>query len=257
MVCGLSAVRALFARKATAIKRLYFDYATGRRLGLICRALAAARKTYRCVGAEELVKISGTVHHGGVVAVIDRRPLPRPHQEDVRRWARERRPMLLLDGIGNAHNLGAIVRTAAFFGLDLVVVADDPRQAVPGEAAHRVAEGGMACVELFRVPALADFIRQLSPAFEVIGAAVRGATALKAGARPPGREARPVALVLGNEEGGLSPAVAAACERLVTIPGAGAIESLNVSAAAAILMHHFVGARPACALRQDGLIERE
>lgn len=46
----------------------------------------------------------------------------------------------------------------------------------------------------------------------------------------------PVALVLGNEEAGLDPAVAKACDRLVRIPGAGKMESLNVSAAAAVLV---------------------
>ena len=59
-------------------------------------------------------------------------------------------------------------------------------------------------------------------------------------ARP---SARPIALVLGNEERGLAASVAAACERRVMIPGGGAVESLNVAAAAAILIHHFFGRR--------------
>jgi TrmH RNA methyltransferase len=65
----------------------------------------------------------------------------------------------------------------------------------------------------------------------VIGAATRGG-------RPEAARAghKPVALVLGNEETGLAPAVAAACTRLVTIPGTGKVESLNVSVAAAVLM---------------------
>jgi len=60
------AVKALFARDAGAIKRLYFDYPTGRRIGIICKALALARKVYRCVEPDELEKISGTVHHGAL-----------------------------------------------------------------------------------------------------------------------------------------------------------------------------------------------
>jgi len=71
----------------------------------------------------------------------------------------------------------------------------------------------------------------------VIGAATRGARPLRGGERK--REqggGKPVAIVLGNEEHGLAADVAAACTRLVTIPGGGRIESLNVSAAAAVLM---------------------
>ena len=77
-VCGLAAVRALFAKDAGAIQRLYFDYATGRRIGVICKALATARKIYRCVEPAELEKIAGTVHHGGIVAVIGQRVLRPP-----------------------------------------------------------------------------------------------------------------------------------------------------------------------------------
>ena len=237
-VCGLPAVRALFARDAAAILRLYFDYPTGRRIGVICRALAAARRIYRCVEPAELEKIAGTVHHGGIVAVIAARVWRAPRPEELRRWARAREPLLLLDRIGNAHNLGAIVRTAAFFGVGRIVIPEDPAQAVPGEATYRVAEGGMEHVEFHRVPALPDFIRAARPFYEVIGAAVRGAAPPGARPAPP---ARPVALVLGNEETGLAAGVAAACDRLVRVPGGGAVESLNVAAAAAILLHHYFG----------------
>jgi TrmH RNA methyltransferase len=249
-VCGLTAVRALFARDAAAIKRLYFDYSTGRRIGVICQALATARKIYRCVESSELEKIAATVHHGGIVAVIEQKLLRAPRPEDLRRWGRGREPLLLLDRIGNAHNLGAVVRTAAFFGVRHIVLPDHPEQALPGAATYRVAEGGMEHVEIHCVPSLAGFIRDLRTFYEVIGTTARGAPALernsevkaqdpaKREARPP---AKPVALVLGNEERGLAPDVAAACDRLVKIPGSGAIESLNVSAAAAVLCWHFFG----------------
>ncbi len=243
-VCGLAAVKALFARDAGAIKRLFFDYPTGRRIGIICQALSRARKVYRCVEPVELEKISGTVHHGGIVAVIEPRVLRRPRPEDVRRWAHSAAPLLLLDRIGNVHNLGAIVRSAAFFGVEHIVIPDDPDQARPGDAAYRVAEGAMEHVEIHAVTSLAEFVRELKPFYRVIGTAVRGAAPIAGGgARKSSGNSpeRPVALVLGNEERGLAPEVAAACEELVRIPGKGAIESLNVSAAAAVLCWEFFG----------------
>jgi TrmH RNA methyltransferase len=249
-VCGLAAVRALFARDAGAIQRLYFDHVTGRRIGIICKALAVARKIYRCVEPAELEKIAGTVHHGGIVAVIGQRVLRAPRSEEVRRWVRAGAPLLLLDRIGNAHNLGAIVRTAAFFGVEQLVIPLHPQQARPGEATYRVAEGGMEYVEVYCVKSLVEFIRELRPFYLVVGAAVRGATPLTPEAGPGSWNSRsgaavprPVALVLGNEEHGLAPEVAAACERLVGIPGGGAVESLNVSAAAAVLCWAFFGRR--------------
>lgn len=238
-LCGLAAVRARFARDASSIQRLYFDYATGRKVGVMCKALAAAKKVYRCVEPAELEKIAGTVHHGGIVAVVPAPALRAPGAADLRAWAARRVPLLLLDRIGNAHNLGAIARTAGFFGVSKIVIPFDPAAALPGEAAFRVAEGGLEAVEMWRVPRLAAFARELAAGgYEVIGAATRGGRPEVA---PRGRDAKPVALVLGNEEHGLAPEVADACTRLVTIPGSGAVESLNVSVAAAVLLWEFFG----------------
>jgi TrmH RNA methyltransferase len=132
------------------------------------------------------------------------------------------------------------VRTAAFFGIQRVITIDSPQQARASEAAHRVAEGGMVHVEIFAVKDLAGFSRQLAASYHVIGTAVVGAQPLRKVVRqiqsgPP----RPIALVFGNEESGMSREVAAACSLLVTIPGSGRVESLNVSAAAAVLCWEF------------------
>ena len=239
-VCGLSAVQALYSKNPDAIKRLFFDHVMGRKVAKISSYLAKTKRIYRLVEPSELEKVAGTLHHGGIVAIVDSRPLRTPRPEQVRDWAKGRLPLVLLDRIGNAHNLGAIVRTAAFLGVEHVVVPNHPQQALPGEAAHRVAEGGMEHVEIFQVNHLATFCREIAPLYEVVGASVseRALRLERSGLSGAGREPRtkPVALVLGNEEMGLSSEVAGACTRLVTIPGSGRVESLNVSVAAAILM---------------------
>lgn len=242
-ICGLAAVRAQFAADAGAIQRLYFDYATGRKIGVICRTLAQAKKVYRCVEPPELEKIAGSVHHGGIVAVVMEKPLRAPTVADVQAWAQRREPLLLLDRIGNAHNLGAIARTAAFFGVPRLVIAGTADAAKPGEAAHRVAEGGLAHLEVWRAEDLPKLIKDLiSAGYDVVGAAARGGKADLAG-KGKQQSQPPVALVLGNEEHGLAPEVAAACTRLVTISGSGKVESLNVSVTAAILVWELVGRR--------------
>ncbi len=237
-LCGLAAVRARFERDPASVVRLYFDAPTARKIGGLCRALADARKVYRCVEPAELARIAGSLHHGGIVAVVAAPPVRRTTAADAARWARRGDPMVVLDRIGNAHNLGAIARTAAFFGVPRVVLAGDPAAARPGEAAHRVAEGGLEFVEIWTADDIAGWLRQLvSAGFAVIGAATRGGEPLEAIAGVPA----PWALVLGNEEQGLGARAAAACSRRVTIAGAGRVESLNVSVAAAILLSRLVG----------------
>lgn len=242
-ICGLVAVKARFERNPGSIARLYFDLATSRKIGAMCSALAQARKIYRCVEPAELEKVAGSVHHGGIVAVVSNPP-PRPvTAADPVLWAGRKEPLVLLDRIGNAHNLGAIARTAAFFGVPRLVISGDPASARPSDAAYRVAEGGLDLLEACIVADVPSFLRALAAAgFDVVGAATRGGKAKTVQPGPDGRRPTtgPWALVLGNEEHGLAPETVAACSRLVTVPGSGRIESLNVSAAAAILLRDLV-----------------
>lgn len=239
-LCGLAAVQARFARDPVSIQRLFYDAALGQRVGAICKVLAAAKKIYRQVDSAELEKVAGSLHHGGVVAVVTPAPLKTPGAADIAAWARAGEAVLVLDRIGNVHNLGAIARTAAFFGVPRIVIPDHPNAAKPSEAAHRVAEGGLEVVDVWQTRDLVGLVRDLGAAgYDVVGAATRG------GRPEVGQTAgrKPVALVLGNEEHGLTPVVAAACGRLVTIPGGGKIESLNVSVAGAVLLWELLGRR--------------
>ncbi len=208
----------------------------------MCQVLARAKKVYRCVEPAELEKIAGSVHHGGIVAVVPGPVWRSPTASDISTWLRRGDALVLLDRIGNAHNFGALARTAAFFGVPRIIYSEEDGSARPGDAAYRIAEGGLDHLEVWRVRSLETFIRELTAAgYEVFGAATRGGELRPRGAssaKPAGR-----ALVLGNEEHGLSPGVAAACTRLVTIPGAGGVESLNVSVAGALLIWELLASR--------------
>lgn len=241
-VCGWQAVSTLFARHPDEVRRLFFDAATGKRAGEFCSLLAAQKKVYRQVETTELEKIAGTKLHGGIVAIIAERPLRKVTREVMAEWARAKAPLLLLDRVSNANNVGAIVRTAAFFGVKAIILPDHPAQALPGEAAWRVAEGGMEFVDVYRVPALPSFCTELKRSHYLIGTSLRGNQLSPSAARERGLP-RPPAVILGNEERGMAPELVALCDRLVKIPGAATVESLNVSAAAAVLCWEFLGKR--------------
>ena len=241
-VCGWPAVSALFTRHPDEVRRLFFDATTGKRAGEFCSLLAQQKKVYRQVEVAELEKIAGTKLHGGIVAVIAERPLKKVTREVMTEWARGKASLLLLDRVSNANNVGAIVRTAAFFGVKAIIVPDHPAQALPGEAAWRVAEGGMEFVGFYRVPALPAFCVELKRSHYLIGTSLRGNQLSPSAARERGLP-RPPAIILGNEERGMTPEIMAQCDRLVKIPGADTVESLNVSAAAAVLCWEFFGQR--------------
>ena len=236
-VAGLPAVSALFAAAPARVERLFFDQRLKPHVAAFCAELARARKPYRLVEADELERVAGSVMHGGIVALAQPKAVPilDPAQADAKApaWARERKLLLMLDGIGNPHNLGAIARTAAFFALPRIVLSDHPSQAGPSDASYRVAEGGLEYVELYRAVRFAHALQRLRRSYRVIGTAAGKGEPLEKVLRSE----QPLALVLGNEEHGLPHATLAACDAIVTIPGAGLVQSLNVAASAAILLH--------------------
>jgi TrmH RNA methyltransferase len=230
-ICGLAAVRALFECDPDRVERLFFVPGLVGEVGPLCRILAAAHKPYREVDGAELARVAGTVLHGGIVAIARPRPLIELDPDAARGWACDGKPLLLLDGVANPHNLGAIARTAAFFAVERLVLADRPDQALPSDAAYRVAEGGLEHLRVYRARVPGTLVG-LRPAYRILG------TSLAEGAIPVGRAADgPVALILGNEETGLDPATLAACDEVVRIPGSGRVQSLNVASAAAILIY--------------------
>ncbi len=234
-ICGLAAVRALFERAPDRVERLFFEPRLKVDVAGFCAALGAAKKPYRETDAASLSRVGGTVLHGGVVAIALPQPLAPFDPGAARVWARDGKPILILVGIGNPHNLGAIARSAAFLGFERMVLADRPEQALPSDASYRIAEGGFEYLSLCRAPLPAALI-ELRRVYRIVGTAPGSTT------RPLDlRGDRPPALVFGNEEAGLDAATLAACDAVATIPGCGRVQSLNVAAAAAILMYLATG----------------
>ena len=228
-ICGLNAVAALFARRVDDVNRLFYVEALKAEVGPFCASLARRRLPYRMLPPEEMERVAGTVHHGGIVALAMPRPIAKLDPTDPPRH----KVLLALDGIGNPHNLGAIARSAAFFGLPALLLHDVEGQAFPSDAAYRVAEGGLDMLDLLQTGDLPGILRAIEPFYRTV-AATLDADAVPLSGLP---RDRPVLLVLGNEEFGLLPEVEAACRRRVRIVPQGAVQSLNVAQTAAILLH--------------------
>ena len=121
-ITGLPAVAALFAAAPDRVERLFFDARLKLEVGPFCAELARRHKPYRDVEAEDLARLAGSVLHGGILALAQPRPVPAFDPGHAATWAPDRQLLLMLDGIGNPHNLGAIVRTAAFFRVPRIVI---------------------------------------------------------------------------------------------------------------------------------------
>lgn len=251
-VYGLNACMALFAKRPHDIRKVYLAEA---RLGALKDVLAwcvQRRLGYRVVAAADLDKLTQTQHHEGVCFDVVRRPLA-TISTLLQRIPRAPQPALLvwLDGVGNPHNIGAVLRSAANFGVHGLIL---PREAAAGisGAALRVAEGGAESVPIAQAAAGEDVLGALRNAEVKIAATVPRAGEALYAARLPDR----LAFVLGAEGGGLRQGLIDRADLHLTIPGTGAVESLNVAASAAVLFGEYYrqhrAPKPAADARRPG-----
>lgn len=159
-VYGENACQALFQSRPEAIVRAWFIQSVTPRFKEALRWMAANRKAYHVVDEAELAKASGTEHHGGVCFLIKKR-----HGTSVAQWvakAGEEDCVLALEDVGNPHNLGAIMRSCAHFGVKGVVVQD--AGVLESGAAIRTAEGGAEHVEPITGDSFIDTLDQFRKA---------------------------------------------------------------------------------------------
>lgn len=228
-VFGLNACLALFARRPQDLRKVWLTETRIPMLKSMLSWCVKHRLGYRVVGDEDLAKLTGTHHHEGVCIDALRQAEP-PLARLLNQLSGGPALLALFEGVGNPHNFGAVLRSAANFGVDGIVLPADSPLALSG-AACRVAEGGAEAVPVARLaPAesATDILR-------AAGFAI-AATVPRNGESP---YARPLpsrlVLVFGAEGEGLNVAAVRAADRRLTIPGTGAVESLNIAASAAVL----------------------
>jgi TrmH RNA methyltransferase len=246
-VCGINAVSALGEFHPESISRLFLREDRIKTFSKLCKYLADKKYPYKLCGDEELERICKSTHHQGAAAMIGEPEVPAAAEADLDLWAAEGKTGLILHSVGNDHNLGAIVRAAAFFDAHFVIINGEDREARLSTSAYRIAEGGMEHVNFRSVRNTAAFLRAASKRIVTIGADPRArlrirdlGSVIEDRKAALGAKRRPgIGLVVGNEETGLPAAVKEQCSILARIPGTGNIESLNAAQAAALFLHEF------------------
>jgi 23S rRNA (guanosine2251-2'-O)-methyltransferase len=184
---------------------------------------------------EELTELAGSPDHQGAVAEVD----PYPYADPAAPLASPEALVIALDQVQDPHNLGAVCRSAEAAGATGVVIPERRAAAISG-AVCKASAGAVEHLQVARVRNLADW---LTAAKRTEGLWVYGAEAGAADPYTGVDMTGPVVLVLGSEGSGIRPRVAEACDAVVSIPVGGLIGSLNVSAAAAVLLFEAVRQR--------------
>jgi len=239
-VFGFHAVTVLLRQRAEAVAELHVDAQRNDARMRALLDLAAARKV-RVISAndERLDGLTGNARHQGVAArVLEAR---HSHSLDDTLDAVDGAPLILvLDGVQDPHNLGACLRVADAAGVSAVIAPKDRAVGLNATAA-KVASGAAETVPYFPVTNLARTLRELQERdIWIVGADESASTDLFSADFPES-----VAWVLGAEGEGMRRLTREHCDFLVRIPMQGAVESLNVSVAAGIVLFESVRRRKA------------
>jgi 23S rRNA (guanosine2251-2'-O)-methyltransferase len=200
------------------------------RLQQIVEAAGERGAAIRWVPRSRLDELAGTSPHNGCAARCG--PVALSHLEDLIAAEGEPGRILLLDDVTDPHNLGAVIRTAAAFGVDGLVIAG-PSAPPLGGAVTKAAAGLLNRVPLVRATVAGDVLMRLRDAgYWSVGADAKGDPVQKT--RPTDRWV----LCVGAEEKGLRAKTRSQIDEMVQIPMADGVESLNVSVATGVLLYH-------------------
>jgi RNA methyltransferase, TrmH family len=228
---GAAACLALWRQRPNDLIRIYIEERCIPEFSAMLQWAAAKHRAYHIVSAEDLERLTQSIHHQGV-CILAKEHIALAFHEWLPLVRDEIKPQLLvyLDGVENPHNLGAIIRTCAHFGVRYVLGMED-RLPKLSPAACRVAEGGAEEVMLVYLQRPIRQLRELqNGGFELIATAAHEGTILFE------HRFRPrCILMLGHEGEGINPALFQAADKLLRIPGSGRIESLNVSVAFGVI----------------------
>jgi 23S rRNA (guanosine2251-2'-O)-methyltransferase len=186
------------------------------------------------VDTAELTRLAGSPDHQGIVAEVD----PYPYADPGSLLDRPEALVVALDQVQDPHNLGAVCRSAEAAGASGVVIPERRSVSVTAVVC-KASAGAVEHLPVARVTNLADWLATAKDA----GAWIYGADADAPGSYVDADLTGTAVLVLGSEGKGLRPRVAAACDLLVSVPVRGRVASLNVSAAAAVLLFESVRQR--------------
>jgi TrmH RNA methyltransferase len=232
---GRNACMAVFAKRPHDIRKVYLLESRIADLKAVLAWCVQKRLGYRVVESADLDKLTQTQHHEGLCFEVRRRP-PLTFSTLLQTLPKPPKPALLLwlDGVGNPHNFGAVLRSAANFGVHGAMLSQDSALALSG-AAYRVAEGGAEIVPIAQIAAGEDVFGPLRNAeFSIAATVPRAGESLYTASLP-----KRLVIVLGAEGGGLRQGLIDRADLHLTIPGSGAVESLNVAASAAVLLGEY------------------
>lgn len=252
-LCGVHSVLEAAKAARRTFSRIYISKERNlSRLNEILELAEKNRTEVEFVSADHLDHMSKGVKHQGIIATVTPFPLKKGESElkqgkahlkkgtalnDIEP-AGQKSFIVVLEGIEDPHNLGAIIRTALCAGVDHIVIPKD-RAVQPSPAVSRASAGAMEHADILSVTNTASYLRSLKKTgVWVAGLDAQGDTSIFQSDLTGS-----IALVVGGEHQGIRPLVQKECDFMLSLPLSQGVTSLNASVACGIAMYEVVRQR--------------
>ncbi|HLX54698.1 MAG TPA: 23S rRNA (guanosine(2251)-2'-O)-methyltransferase RlmB [Aquella sp.] len=183
---------------------------------------------------DDLDKLTGTNKHQGVAAAVKKNNTKLEFKELLKNLdAKDNAIVLILDGITDVHNFGAIIRSSNCFGVEAIIVPKNNSANIDNPIVAKVSSGAINTTPVIAVNNLSNIMEQLKEHDFWIAGTALAKNSINLFEFKCNKK---IAWVLGNEGSGMRRLVSENCDYLVTIPMQGTTNSLNVSVAAGIIL---------------------
>lgn len=239
IICGVNPVKEALRGTRKVFELFIAEGATDQRVGKISEMATEKGVAVRRRSRVDLTRLSGTDHHQGVAIRIE--SFKYADIDDTLAAVRDTSGdvmILVLDGIQDPHNLGALIRSASCADAVAVIIPKDRATGVTA-AAEKVAAGAVETLPVVQVTNIATTLERLKEdGFWIYGADAESRHSLYQ-QKLRGK----IALVIGSEGEGIRPLVRKKCDVIFSIPLAGCVGSLNASVAGGVAMFEVVRQR--------------
>lgn len=215
------------------IEKIWLDVTIKGELEIEIRKLSKAKRIPLVkVPKEKLKRLVNRTNHQGLVAQIS--PIQYQSITDLLPFLFEQGEtprLLILDRVEDVRNFGAIARSAVWFGFQAIIIPQKESARV-NTISMKTSAGALTNIHVCREHSLVNTIEYLMDSgITCFAADMDGESEIS------DTKGQPLALIVGSEEKGVAPSLLKKADKIMTIPGTGQVESLNVSVAAAILMY--------------------
>lgn len=231
-IIGYNACKMVFQKRPQDIVKIFLIEENVKKFSSVLKMCAAKKKPYKITTNEDLEQISGSLHHEGVCFYVKKKNTS-TYKQFLSKAHNKKICVIALENVDNPHNVGAIIRVCANFGASAILVKKASTFQNP--AVFRTAEGGGEWVEILNCENLTNAVLDFRKnGFKIF------TTSSHIG-RPPHKVVFPdkSLFVFGSERFGLTEELLKKGDAILSIPGTGHIESLNVSCAASIILNQY------------------